>query len=173
MPISLYDATVPSWLQILKALQGLVHKAQAYCDEQQKAPEFVLQARLAPDMFPFVYQIKSAVAHSIGALEGLRRGTYSPDQSPLPDSFAALNAALQDAVTQLEAVQPGELDAMAGRDMRFEVGQYRIDFVAEHFLFTFSQPNFYFHATTAYDILRHLGLPIGKMDFLGLMRTKS
>jgi len=173
MAFSLYDATVPSWLQILGSVSGLLDKAQAYCLEQQLAPESIIESRLAEDMLPFGFQVKSTVAHSIGAIKGVRSGVFSPDKSPWPDSFAGLHEMVASAITDLVAIDPVEVNAFEGREMRFETGNYKLEFTAENFLMSFSQPNFYFHATTAYDILRAKGLAIGKKDFIGRRRTKA
>jgi hypothetical protein len=173
MAFSLYSATVPGYRQILEAVGGLLVKAEAFCKEQGIAPAELIQARLAPDMFPFAYQIKSAAVHSAGAIEGVRKGVFSPDMSPPPESFAMLSARIADALAALAAVSPAEVDALVGRDMRFEFGERRMEFTAENFLLSFSQPNFYFHAATAYDILRWKGVAIGKRDFMGKPRLKS
>jgi hypothetical protein len=172
MAFSLHAAIVPSWLQILESMSGLVAKAEAFCQEQGLEPEAILGARLAEDMFPFAYQIKSTAVHSIGAIEGVRQGVFSPDRSPLPTSFAELTERLDDAVARLQALDVNEVESFVGRDMRFQFGEHRMDFVAEEFLLSFSQPNFYFHATTAYDILRMKGLTIGKRDFNGRVRKR-
>lgn len=173
MAISLYAATVPSFLQILGAVSSLLDKAEAHCSQKGVAPEELIQARLADDMLPFGYQVKSTVVHSVGAIEGVRRGLFAPDRSPFPDSFAALRQRVSEARATLEEIEPREINGFEGRDMRFEIGAYRLDFTAEDFLLSFSQPNFYFHATTAYDILRMKGLQIGKRDFLGTLRLKQ
>ena len=173
MAFSLYAATVPSYLQILGSVAGLVGKAEAFCAEKAIAPEEIIQARLADDMLPFAYQVKSAAVHSLGAITGLRKGVFSPDMTTPPDSFAALKARVAETITALQAIEAPEIDAFIGRDMRFAFGERHIDFTAEEFLLTFSQPNFYFHATTAYDILRSKGVPLGKRDFLGQLRRKS
>jgi uncharacterized protein len=172
MTISLYDATVPTYRQILGAVTGLLTKAERHCADRGIAPDEIVQARLAPDMLPFAYQVKSTVVHSRGAIEGVRKGVFSPDMTPPPEDFAALNHVVAAALTALEAIKPAEIDAFIGRDMRFEFGERHIDFTAENFLLSFSQPNFYFHATTAYDILRWKGLPVGKRDFMGKARSK-
>jgi hypothetical protein len=172
MSFSLFSATIPSYLQILGSLSRLVAKADAHCTEKGLAPEELIEARLAPDMLPFAYQVKSAVVHSIGAIEGVRRGVFSPDLSPSPATFAALQHRVEGAIAALTAIDVAEIDAFVGRDMRFEFGDRRMEFTAEEFLLSFSQPNFYFHATTAYDILRWKGLPIGKRDFTGRVRVK-
>ena len=173
MTLSLYSAVVPSYLQILESLSGLLDQAQSFCAEKQIAPQRIIQARLADDMHPFAYQVKSAAVHSLGAIEGVRRGVFTPDMTEPPDSFAALKTRITEARSGLQAVTPGEVDGLMGRDMRFSFGERHIDFRAEDFLLSFSQPNFYFHATTAYDILRSQGVPIGKRDFLGRLRMKQ
>lgn len=173
MSLSLYSATVPAYCQILGAVSGLLSKAQAFCAEKGiEAPELI-QARLAPDMLPFAYQVKSTAVHSIGAIEGVRKGVFSPDTTLPPATFAALETRIRETLAALEAIRPAEIDSFAGRDMRFEAGNRRLEFAAEDFLLSFSLPNFYFHAATAYDILRWKGLQIGKRDFVGRLRLKS
>ena len=173
MAFSLHDATIPTFCQMLEAVAGLLDKGAAHCAEKGIAPETLIQAQLAPDMFTFAYQVKSTAVHSWGAIEGLRRGVFSPDTNPAPDSFAGLRERVATAHANLSALDPAELESYIGRDMRFEFGERRMDFTAEEFLLSFSQPNFYFHATTAYDILRMKGLPIGKRDFTGRVRLKG
>jgi uncharacterized protein len=173
VPFSLYAATVPSYQQILGAVSGLLDKAEAFCATKSLAPSEIIQARLAPDMLPFAYQVKSTVVHSVGSIEGVRRGVFSPDMTPPPDSFATLKGRVAEALAALAAIQPAEVDGFIGQDMRFSFRERNIDFTAENFLLSFSQPNFYFHATTAYDILRWKGVTIGKRDFTGRLRMKS
>jgi hypothetical protein len=173
MPLTLYAAVVPSYLQILGSVSRLVGKAEAFCQDQGLAPQAILDARLADDMLPFAYQVKSTAVHSIGAIEGVRNGVFSPDMVPPPTSFAGLAARVAETITQLTALDPDEVESFVGRDMRFQFGDHRLDFTAEDFLLSFSQPNFYFHATTAYDILRMKGLAIGKRDFNGRVRQKK
>jgi len=173
MAFSLYAATIPSYRQILGAVGGLLGKAEAFCAERKLAAEEILEARLAPDMLPFAYQVKSTAVHSLGAIEGLRKGVFSPDMAPPPQTFSALRARIAETLAALEALDPVEIDAFVGRDMRFAFGERQVNFTAEDFLLTFSQPNFYFHATTAYGILRWKGVPIGKRDFTGRMRIKT
>jgi hypothetical protein len=124
-------------------------------------------------MLPFAYQVKSTAAHSLGAIEGVRRGVFRPDMSPLPDSFAALREKISGARTALAAVTPAEVNGFEGKDMTFEIGDRKLPFTAENFLLSFSLPNFFFHAATAYDILRQRGIVIGKRDFMGKLRLKT
>ena len=173
MTFSLYAATIPSYQQVLGAVSELLGTAEAFCTEKAIAPEDIIQARLAQDMLPFAYQVKSAVVHSLGAIEGVRRGVFSPDMTPPPETFSALKTRIADTLTALAAIEPAEVDGFTGRDMRLAFGDRHIDFTVENFLLSFSQPNFYFHATTAYDILRWKGVRIGKRDFTGRLRTKK
>lgn len=173
MGISLYDATIPSNIQMIDALSALLDKAEAFCAEKGLAPEDIIQARIVDDMLPFAYQVKSVAVHSIGAIEGVRRGHFSPDTSTPPDSFAGLKQRLTEARAALAALDPAEIESFIGRDMAFVFGEHRIAFTADQFLLSFSQPNFYFHVTTAYDILRGKGLAIGKRDYLGRQRRKG
>jgi len=173
MSFSLFDATIPNFLQGIGAIRALVVKADAHCVETGLAPEALLGARLADDMLPFAYQVKSVGVHSLGAIEGVRKGQFSPDMSEPPASFAALIARMDETAAALKAIAPAELDGFVGRDMAFVFGDRRIEFTAETFLMTFSVPNFYFHATTAFGILRSRGLPIGKRDFMGQLRLKA
>ncbi|HJS89500.1 MAG TPA: DUF1993 domain-containing protein [Steroidobacteraceae bacterium] len=173
MTFSLYAATVPSYRQILGAVAGLLRTAHTYCAEKNVAPADLLQARLAPDMFPFTQQVMMTVGHSIGAIEGIRKGVFTPDTSPPPDSLDELAQRVDGALEALARIEPAEIDAFLGRDMLFAFRDRKLPFTAEDYLLSFAQPNFYFHATTAYDILRWKGLPIGKRDYIGRLRLKS
>lgn len=168
MPISLYAATMPSKLQIIGAAKGWLDKAEA----SALSEEDVVNGCLIADMLPFKYQIKSMAIHSKGAIEGVRNGVFSPDFSEPPETITALRARLEEAEQFLNGLTEDDLEGFIGQDMRFEIGEKRLDFTAEEFLLTFSQTNFYFHAVTAYDILRALGIPVGKIDYLGKMRLK-
>ena len=172
MPISLYDAIVPAQRQIVAATAALVDKAAAHCGSCGEPDAALVEARLAPDMLPFGYQVKAVAEHSRGSIEGVRAGVYSPSLDPWPDNLAGLSAKLHDADAFLAALDPAEVDGFVGRDMRFEFKDRRMEFSAEHFLLSFAQPNFYFHAATAYDILRAQGLAIGKRDFMGMPRIR-
>ncbi|MBY0563798.1 MAG: DUF1993 domain-containing protein [Hyphomonadaceae bacterium] len=172
MALSLYDITAPSFRQTLEAVSGLLDKAQAHCGARSIPEADFIEARLAEDMFPFSYQVKSTVVHSIGALQSLSRGVFSPDLTPPPNSFAALKEQVTGARMALDALSPAEVDAYEGRDMAFQFKEFKLPFTAENFLMSFSLPNFYFHAATAYDIMRHKGVAIGKRDFMGPMRIK-
>lgn len=171
--ISLYTATVPAFRQIVDAAQGVLIKAAAFAAETGIDPATLVDARLASDMLPLAYQVKSLATHSIGAFDGVRAGVFSPDRSALPADMAAMTALLAETATTLAAIDPAEIDALTGRDMAFVMGEYRMEYLAENFLLSFSLPNFYFHATTAYGILRAQGVTLGKRDYLGRPRIKA
>jgi hypothetical protein len=173
MALSLYSATIPCYQQILGAVAGMLDKAEAFCAERGVAPSELIQARLAADMFPFAYQVKSTAVHSIGAIEAVRKGTFAPDMTTPPETFSALKARVADTRTALEKTEAAEVDGFVGRDVRFTFGANFRDYTAENFLLSFSMPNFYFHATTTYDILRWKGVPLGKRDFMGKTRAKK
>jgi len=174
MPITLYDAFVPSCLQIIGAVRALVDTAEAWCGEKGHGAGEIADARLCEDMLPFAYQVKSVAVHSFGAIEGVRKGVFSPDMTPPPATFAEMRDVLDTAVAGLKAVTPEEMEGFIGGDAIFSMPSYNVEmpFTAENFLLSFSQPNFYFHATTAYAIMRNKGIEIGKRDFLGAMRLK-
>ncbi len=172
MTFSLYDAVVPSNLQILGAVDGLIDKAEAFAAEKGMPAEALIDARLAPDMLPFGYQIKSVAEHSIGGIEGVKSGNFSPSLAGWPTDFAGLHQRMRDAIATLKDVDRAEFDALAERDMHFTMGEMKLPFTGAQFLLSFAQPNFYFHATTAYGILRAQGVKLGKRDFLGALRIK-
>ncbi len=170
MPISLHAAFVPSALQMLGTCDHLIGKAEGWCGETGRDHGEAIGACIHEDMFPFSYQVKSVAVHSAGAIEGVRAGLFSPDLAPPPEDFAGLRSRIAAAREVLEAVSEDELEGLIGRPMRFEFGDFRLNFTAEDFLLSFSQPNFYFHAATAYDILRMKGAAVGKRDFMGQVR---
>lgn len=171
MPISLYDAFVPTCRQIMRSVSGLLGKAETYCGETGIEPSELIGTRLAPDMFDFAYQVKSCAVHSAGAIEGVRTGVFSPDMAPPPGTFSGLQARIDTALELLDTVTPEELERAIGNPVRFIIpGRIDWGFTAENFLLSFSQPNLHFHATTTYAILRMKGLAIGKRDYLGAVR---
>lgn len=172
MPLSLHAAFVPSALQILGACDHLIGKAEEWCDETGCAHDEVIGARIHADMLPFAYQVKSVAVHTRGAIEGVRAGVFSPDLTPPPQDFAGLRAAIAKAREALETTTEAEFEGFIGQPMRFEMGELKLPFTAEEFLLSFSQPNFYFHAATAYDILRMKGVAVGKRDFMGKLRIQ-
>lgn len=155
---------------MLGTASHLLDKTEEWCSAQGCKASAILEARLIDDMLPFTYQIKSVAEHTAGALAAVNEGVYGPDLNPPPATFDGLRDKLDSAKTALNALSAEEMESWIGRDMRFEFKTMRMDFTVEDFLLSFSQPNFYFHASAAYSIARHLGVEVGKTDFLGRVR---
>lgn len=173
MAFSLYDATVANYLQVLGAVGGFLDKSLAHFREKGVDPAEIVETRLAPDMLPFRFQIVSVAHHSRGAIDGAKNGLFAPPSGKTDLDYAALQTLVTDARNELSALTPEAVNALAGRDVTFKLGDRALPFTAEGFLMSFSLPNFFFHATTAYDILRHKGAPLGKRDFMGRMKLKG
>ncbi|MFM6932430.1 MAG: DUF1993 family protein [Novosphingobium sp.] len=173
MTLSLYQSTVPSFLQILGPVAGLVEKAREHCKAQGTAEAALCDSRLAPDMWPFAKQVMATIAHSAGAIAGVKKGETGPDLTPPPGSLDDLAAAVAEAIAALKAVTPEEVNSIAANDTAFVFGERRMPFTVEDYLLSFALPNFYFHASMAYAVLRGQGLGIGKMDWLGAIRMKG
>ena len=172
MPVSLYDAFVPTTRQVLGAVQALLVKAESRGAETGLTEAEIVNARLHETMLPFSFQIKSVARHSFGAIEGVRAGLFDAMAGEMPETLAGMKDLLARADAGLAAVTPEEMEGFIGKDTAFDLRGMKLPFTAENFLLSFSQPNFYFHAATAYDILRAKGLSLGKRDFLGQLRMK-
>ena len=173
MAISLYDATVASYDQILGAAAGFFERGLAHCQENNIDPAELVAARLFDNMLPLSFQVVSLAHHSIGAIEGAKAGSFGSPAHAMPADFPAMQQMIATTREALKGVTPADLDALEGKDVTFAIGEFKIPFTAEKFLLSFSLPNFYFHAATAYDILRTRGVPLGKRDFMGQMRVKT
>lgn len=173
MAISLYDISVASYLQVLGAVTGVLEKGAAHCAATSIDTSEVVDTCLYPDMLPFHFQIVSVAHHSLGSIKGLESGEFRPPTDGPTHDYAGLQKLIADTQAQLQAYDPETVNQWEGRDVVFRLGTHELPFKAEHFVLSFSHPNLYFHATTAYDILRMKGTPIGKRDFLGQMRMLS
>lgn len=173
MGISLYDVSVAGFLQTLAGVAGFLERGRVHFAEKEGALAEVVETRLWPDMLPFRFQIVSVVHHSHGAIEGVKKGSFSPRTEPGPQDYAGLQSMVADARATLKSYTREEIEALEGKDVFFEFRDVKLPFTAENFLMSFSIPNLQFHATTAYDILRLKGVPIGKRDFTGPLRLKK
>ncbi len=172
MSISLYDISVASYLQLLGGVVSVLDKGAAYCQEQGIALGEIVETRLRPDMLPFRFQLISVAHHSLGAIQAVQSGSFGPPAGAPEYDYAGLQALIADARAQLEALTPGAINALEGNDVLFQIGDTQLPFTASNFVLSFSHPNVYFHAATAYDILRMRGVPVGKRDFMGIPRMK-
>ncbi|HWX17331.1 MAG TPA: DUF1993 domain-containing protein [Chthoniobacterales bacterium] len=173
MAFSLYDATVANYLQIPGAVSGFLEKSLTHFREKGIDPSEVVEARLTHDMLPFRFQIVSVAHHSRGAMEAAKNGTFTPPSMKPDLDYAALQTLVKEASNELSILTPEAVNALVGRDVTFKLGDRTLSFTAEGFLMSFSLPNFFFHATTAYDILRYKAAPLGKRDFIGRLKLKK
>jgi hypothetical protein len=167
-----YDVSVPTFLQTVKAVGGFLDRAAKHCAETGADPDDFVHARLFEDMAPFHFQIEAAWHHSVWGLEAVKTGVFAPPALVGPVPFAELQAMIAKAETALEAFTPDEVNGWAGKDLDLQIGPRRLAFTSETLILSFSLPNFHFHAVTAYDILRWRGVPLGKRDYEGRLRTK-
>ncbi len=171
MSISFYDASVGTHQQVLGSVAAVLDKGAAFSAESETNLEEIVGTRLRDDMQPFHFQIVSVCHHSWGALQGMRDGRFSPPSFELDKDYQGLQTLVGDAQEGLASVSESEVADLADKSMVFAIGDREMPFTNQNFLLSFSLPNFYFHATTAYDILRMLGAPLGKRDFLGQMKV--
>jgi hypothetical protein len=173
MAISLYDATVPNFLQAIDATSGVLDRGLAFFQEKAVDLKEIVAMRLAADMLPFSFQILSVAQHSIGAVEAVQKGVFLPPSGLGPQDYTGLQSLLTDARATLARQTPEAINACEGRQIIFQLGDRKLPFTTQDFLLSFSLPNFYFHATTAYDMLRMKGVPLGKRHFLGQIRLQK
>lgn len=174
MAISLYDVSVGAYLQELGAVAGFLQRGLDHCRDNNIDPELIVETRLWSDMLPFRFQIVSVAHHSAGAIAGSKAGLFGPPTEQRPLNYEQLQGLVAETKATLDKLTRQEVDALEGKDVVFQIGErFKVPFTAENFLMSFSLPNFYFHATTAYDILRSKGVPLGKRDFMGQMRAKA
>lgn len=167
MSFGMYAASVPAFLQMLKNLTAILEKAEAFAEERDIEPEVMLNWRLAPDMFPLVRQIQIAADFAKGTTARLA-GAEVPKYADEEQTFAELKARIAKTVKFVEGFKPKDIDGSETRDITLAVGGQEMRFKGAPYLVHFALPNFYFHATTAYDILRRCGVDIGKRDFIGM-----
>jgi hypothetical protein len=171
MALSLFDITT-AFSQTVGAMAGVMERGLAHCVDNNIDPQTIVDSRLHPDMLPFAFQIASVAHHSIGAIEGVKAGLFSPSTDFALD-YAGLQKKIAGARDALAKLTAAEVNALEGKDVLFQMRDFKMPFTAEGFLLSFSLPNLHFHATTAYDILRHKGVPLGKRDYLGQLRLKG
>jgi hypothetical protein len=170
---SLYDISVGSYLQGLAGVAGTLEKGRQKLAEDGGDPDGILETRLFADMLPFKFQIISVCHHSLGAIRGIERGEFNPPGAVEATTYADFQKLVEDTRDGLKALSPDAVNAWAGKDVNFKLGAMTMPFEAETFVLSFSLPNFYFHAATAYDILRIQGAKLGKRDFMGAVRMKQ
>ena|SRR6185312_9850092 len=166
MTLSMYQASVPVYLQYLNSLSAVLDKGAAFAEAKKLDPAVLLQTRLYPDMFPLVKQVQIFTDQ---ATRGCAR-LAGQEPQPFPDAettFDELKARIAKAIQYVQGFKASDIDGSEGRDIVMKTPRGDMNFKGQQYLLGFSLPNFFFHATAVYAILRHVGVEIGKMDFMG------
>jgi len=166
MSLSMYQASIPAYTQMLKSLSAVLKKAEAHCEAKKIEPSVFVNARLYPDMAPLSRQIQIATDQVKGGLSRLS-GSEPPSWPDTETTFADLQTRIQKALDFAAGIKPAQIDGSEDKDITLKIGPGEMTFKGQQFLVNFSLPNFYFHVVTAYDILRHNGVEIGKRDYMG------
>ena len=166
MSVSMYRATVPVFVRSLDVLASLLDKAAAHAKEKGLSDTDVTSARLADDMLPFAAQIQRASDTSKASAQRLC-GVAAPSFEDTETTFAELRERIVKTTAYLKGIDAGTFEGADTRVVAIKQKDFELKFSGAEYLFLFGLPNFVFHIVTAYDILRHLGVPVGKMDFIG------
>ena len=166
MQISMYNASAPVLARALRNLAAMLQKGEAFAAERKIDPSVLLNYRLAPDMYPLVKQVQIATDMSKGCVSRLA-GVDIPSYEDKEATFGELVARLEKCVAHIESFTPAQIDGSEDKaiTLKFPNGEYAFTGLA--YLQGFVVPNVYFHSAMAYAILRHCGVPLGKMDFIG------
>lgn len=166
MNISMYQASSPRFINALKNLSAILDKAQAYAEAKKIDPSVLTNARLFPDMFPLKRQVQITCDNAKGAVARLA-GVEVPKHEDTEETVAELKARIAKTIGFVETIKPNQVDGSEERNIHLKLGPQEVDWKGMQYLLGFALPNFYFHAVTAYDILRHCGVDVGKHDFIG------
>ena len=166
MALSMYQSSVPMLKRMLGSLSTLLTKAAAHAEAKKIDPAVLVGARLFPDMFALARQVQIATDQAKGCAARLA-GVEVPKYEDTETTFAELQARLAKTIAFLDSLTPAQIDGSEDKDIHLKLRTREVTFKGQPYLLTFVYPNFFFHVTTAYDILRHNGVEVGKMDFLG------
>ena len=164
MPVSMYHGSVPVFLQLLGGLKGVIEKGEAAATAKKWDENTFLNWRLYPDMFTFARQVRQASEHAFGA--GRAAGVAVPELPAIDNSFAEMKARIDKTIDFLTGLRADQLDGREDAQVTLTQGGQQRNFRAQVYLYHLAMPNFYFHITTAYNILRSLGIDIGKRDIM-------
>lgn len=166
MPLTMYAASTPRFVHMLNNLSSLLDKAQVHIDARKLDPAALTTARLFPDMFHLARQVQVACDIAKGAVARLG-GVDVPKHEDTEQTIEELKARIAKTVAFIESVPQTSIDSSADRDITLKLGKQDYTFTGMDYLLKFAQPNFYFHVTTAYNILRHNGVELVKKDYVG------
>lgn len=171
MQLSVYDITTGQFIRSLGALQGLLTKAAQFADQKRINVEVLLASRLAPDQFPLSRQIQM-VCDNAKLCSARLSGAEAPKHEDKEQTLAEFQARIESTLTFLQSLNPEQFDKYAEKNIRFpwNPGVY---LTAPEYVAQYALPNFYFHLTTAYSILRHNGVELGKGDYLGAVNWRK
>jgi hypothetical protein len=166
MTISMYKTSVPIFVQFLTSMSAVLDKAAAHCEAKKIEPAALLNMRLYPDMYPLVRQVRAVTDHAISGtarLAGAELITFPNNEA----SFLEVKDRIAKAIDFVKSFKPAQIDGTEDKEIVVKFSSGERKFNGQAFLLNFCLPNFYFHDTTAYNILRHCGIEIGKRDFMG------
>lgn len=166
MPVSLYDVTIPAFLRGFRNMSKHLDKAKEYADTNGLPYEDLLTARLYPDMLPLTGQVQRA-SDTAKFVPARVAGFTAPSMPDTEQSFDELQARIAATVDYLKTIPGDAFDGREQTEVVLKFGQQSFPFAARDYVSVFALPNFYFHITTAYGILRHKGVSLGKLDFIG------
>lgn len=166
MPLSMYQASVPVFVQMLTSLRGILDKAEAHATAKKIDPSVLLNSRLFPDMFALTRQVQLTSDFAKGPVARLA-GQEPPKWEDKETSFAELRARIDKTLEFVKSIKPAQIDGSEERDVTIPIGGNPTTFKGQRYLLGHAMPNFFFHHAAAYSILRHNGIEIGKRDYLG------
>lgn len=166
MSLSMYEASAPRFVGMLRNLDAILAKAQTHAVAKKIDPAVLIGARLFPDMLPMVKQVQIATDHAKGAVARLA-GVEVPRFEDTEQNFEELRARIAKTIAFVESFTPEQMDGAEEREIALRVGGHDLTFKGLPYLLGFALPNFYFHVVTTYNILRHNGVEIGKSDYIG------
>jgi|SRR5579859_4111318 len=166
MKISMHQASAPRFVNILANLSGILDKAQAHAEAKKIDPSVLAESRLFPDMFPLKRQVQVACDTAKGAVARLA-GVEVPRHEDTEQTFPELKARIAKTIEFIRTIRPEQLEGSEDRTIHLKLGGREVDFTGMQYLLGHALPNFYFHVATAYGILRHNGMELGKRDYIG------
>lgn len=166
MNLTMYQASVPMFIRMLGNLAGILEKAAAHCAARMIDPAALIHYRLYPDMFDLARQVQVACDHARNGAARLA-GVEAPEMEKTEHSFAELIERVRKTIAYLEILRPEQFDGAEMREVVIKRGESTVTYTGLDYLLNRVLPNFYFHVTTAYDILRHNGVELGKRDYIG------
>ena len=165
----LYDVSIAPLVRNLQNLKHILQQGELYAEQKKVEPEVILNSRLSIDMYPLTRQVQLVSDMSKGAgarLAGLEIPQYADDET----SFEMLYARIDKTIDFLSQIQPAQLEGAESKEVVLTIRKIDLTFTGLDYLQKWAMPNVYFHITTAYNILRHIGVPLGKTDYLGQKR---